>query len=141
MFYKHKKTNGIYRIIAIATMQAEDWVTDFGNDGAEQVDMQKVVVYQNPFDGTTWVRPQEEFYQRFDLVHIDAFIRNARKDDPVIIGSVYYDSQGRFHDGQYIHTSKIVKHDPKTGIVHTANSVYLTDLIEKEETNDKNSAS
>lgn len=50
----HPKTGGSYKLIGEARMQAKEW----------GVDMQPVMVYQGA-DGDLWVRPKEEFDERF----------------------------------------------------------------------------
>lgn len=53
----------------------------------------------------------------------DAVIKNYVRKGDVIWGYIYDDSKGRFADGTFIHTSKIVSIDGD--ILKTRNSVYI----------------
>lgn len=53
MFYRHKKTGGIYRII---------------NIGIQEATLESVVIYSDASLGTIWVRPAREFFDgRFEI--------------------------------------------------------------------------
>lgn len=51
-------------------------------------------------------------------------IVKINEEDVIMYGSVYNDIKGRFPDGCFIHTSKVLKVDFVNGIVETKNSVY-----------------
>lgn len=52
--WRHKKSNGYYRIVALATIEA---------------DLKSVVVYRSIKDSNIWVRPLSEFSDsRFEYV-------------------------------------------------------------------------
>jgi hypothetical protein len=61
----HKKSGGLYERLHEAKMQAKDWI-DFLDDNGADVDMRDVVVYRSLQDGLIWVRPVEEFNDRFE---------------------------------------------------------------------------
>lgn len=53
MFYRHKKTGGIYRVQMLA---------------AQEVDLETQVVYSDVETGMIWVRPAGEFFDgRFEV--------------------------------------------------------------------------
>lgn len=64
----HTKTQKAVQFIGEAQMQTRDWEIPIHDEsgylGGKIVDMEKVVVYQEP-DGKIWVRPVEEFNERF----------------------------------------------------------------------------
>lgn len=64
--WKHTKTGGDYIVLHHAKMQSNDWV-DSKHDAAS-VDMEDVVIYKSLQDGMVWVRPKDEFYERFEEV-------------------------------------------------------------------------
>lgn len=66
--WRHKKTGKEYHILDEAIMQSKDWATDFGIDGSKLVDMQPVVVYRSVDNGSLWVRPRDEFLDRFEEI-------------------------------------------------------------------------
>jgi len=71
--YRHIKTGGLYLVLCDdAKMQAKDWFRDIHKNDQiiydEQVDMEPVVVYTSLKDHKVWVRPTEEFMERFEVV-------------------------------------------------------------------------
>ena len=62
--WMHKKTGGLYERLHDAKMQAKEWFDGNDDDGAD-IDMRDVVVYRSLEDGLVWVRPVEDFNDRF----------------------------------------------------------------------------
>ena len=54
-------------------------------------------------------------------------------DAVVAWGEIYNDVAGRFKDGTYIHTSRIVVADLERGLIQTKNSVYKLEYISNKE--------
>lgn len=53
---RHRKTGGLYLLVGPATMQHDGWM-----------DMKDMVVYRSVETAALWVRPKDEFLERFDL--------------------------------------------------------------------------
>lgn len=70
--FRHKKTGGLYELLAIGQMQARNWLEDVRKGGYtvqyKPVDMAEVVIYQSLTDKKVWVRPINEFNERFETV-------------------------------------------------------------------------
>jgi len=53
-------------------MQAKEWFEASDRDdywgGVSSIDMREVVIYQSLDDDSIWVRPKEEFEERFEQV-------------------------------------------------------------------------
>lgn len=64
------------------------------------------------------------------MTEIDGVLKNWKYvDDPwyaggVYIGRIHSDRKGRFDDGTFVHTSRVVLPPDKDGIVKSRNSVY-----------------
>jgi hypothetical protein len=54
-------------------------------------------------------------------------------DVVVAWGNIYNDVKGRFKDGTYIHTSRIVVADLERGLIQTKNSVYKLEYVSNKE--------
>ena len=54
-------------------------------------------------------------------------------DAVVAWGEIYNDVKGRFKDGTYIHTSRIVVADLERGLIQTKNSVYKLEYTSNKE--------
>lgn len=70
--FRHKKSGGLYNLLSIGQMQARDWYEHGESDWSEtqrSVDMEEVVVYQSLEDDKVWVRPINDFNQRFEKVN------------------------------------------------------------------------
>ncbi|MFA5897914.1 MAG: hypothetical protein WC829_02255 [Hyphomicrobium sp.] len=70
--HRHKKRGTEYVLIGVGKMQAEDWYKeipwggeDGGQPGYEAADMAEVAIYRSVDDGSLWVRPREEFEEKF----------------------------------------------------------------------------
>ena len=51
-------------------------------------------------------------------------LENARDGSIMIVGHIYNDTRGRFTDGTYIYTSRVMSIDFTNGVVKTRNSFY-----------------
>ena len=51
-------------------------------------------------------------------------IENAYDGSIMIVGNIYNDTKGRFVDGTYIHTSRVMNVDFLRGVAITKNSFY-----------------
>lgn len=58
-------------------------------------------------------------------------IKKIREGVVVMFGYIYNDIKGRFDDGTFIHTSRVLKIDFVNGICETENSVYHFDYKEE----------
>jgi len=56
--WKHKKTQGVYRAVQLATLQIAD----------SPHDDRLMVIYESSVDHSLWVRPLDEFRDRFEWV-------------------------------------------------------------------------
>lgn len=68
--HRHKKRGTAYVLIGIGKMQA-DWLKDIGtisNPDLVPVDDDEVAIYRSVEDGSLWVRPREEFEDRFEVL-------------------------------------------------------------------------
>ena len=66
--HRHKKRGTEYVLIGLGKMQTEFWYTT-KNEDVRTVDMREVAVYRSAADPTEiWVRPLEEFEDRFEVL-------------------------------------------------------------------------
>ena len=56
--FKHRKTEGVYRRMGTASVQTDKTLSDYD----------LVTIYTGISDNRTWIRPVEEFHERFDKV-------------------------------------------------------------------------
>lgn len=59
----------------------------------------------------------------------DATVLGEKGEHQMIHGAIYGDTRGRFKDGEYVVTSRIVEELPE-GVYRTDNSTYRVELSE-----------
>jgi hypothetical protein len=72
MIYRHKKRGTTYEIVGRAKMQIspDSLPVDEGYVASWLEDTMTMVVYRSTHDGTLWIRPESEFFERFEAVPI-----------------------------------------------------------------------
>lgn len=76
---------------------------------------------------------QKEAADSYILPH--ATLKNAIRDGSRVSGNIYFDSKGRFKNGEWITTSEVQKFesvdaDKRISIIHTKNSTYAVEWAE-----------
>lgn len=74
--HRHKRFGSEYLLIGIGKMQTDNWadakaIADAllgAGDPPYSIDMREVAIYRSVDDGSLWVRPREEFEERFEAL-------------------------------------------------------------------------
>lgn len=76
--WRHKKTGCLYIILHHAKMQAKDWLDPADKESAVPVDMKDVIVYRSLQDNMIWVRPKDEFHERFENLNSAEYLGEGK---------------------------------------------------------------